>query len=135
MTNWSPQRIKETLEFWQPKYDQLGVKLTEEDAREILDNLTGFFNTLAEIDRRQKKEAVELDSESQKPIESGKTNEDKLVSVAELAKILNVPASWIYQRTRLGQEGIPHMKMGKYIRFNPIEVISFFKSQKTESGN
>jgi len=38
----------------------------------------------------------------------------------ELAKVLGVSVSWIYDRTRSGgPEGIPHFKLGKYIRFNP----------------
>ena len=52
---------------------------------------------------------------------------NQLVSVQELSKILNVPPSWIYQQTRLGSEAIPFVKIGKYVRFNPDEVINFFR--------
>lgn len=50
----------------------------------------------------------------------------KLVTVKELAEILNVPVSWIYQRTRVGQSAIPHVKFGKYVRFDSDAVIRFF---------
>jgi len=41
-------------------------------------------------------------------------------SVPQLASHLGVPRSWIYDRTRKnGPEVIPHVKLGKYIRFNP----------------
>lgn len=53
---------------------------------------------------------------------------EELITVGELAKRLNVPVSWIYQRTRLGQEAIPHVKMGKYVRFNLAEVVEFFRN-------
>lgn len=37
-----------------------------------------------------------------------------------LAEYLAVPASWIYERTRRNApETIPHLKLGKYVRFNP----------------
>ena len=52
----SPELIKSTLDYWGPKYAERGEILTEEDAREIIFNLTGFFDTLAEIDRQQKAE-------------------------------------------------------------------------------
>ena len=52
-----------------------------------------------------------------------------LITVQELAEILNVPVSWIYQRTSMGQKGIPHVKMGKYVRFDPDEVIRFLRSK------
>ena len=52
---------------------------------------------------------------------------NELITVTELAKRLNVPVSWIYRRTRLGQEAIPHVKMGKYVRFDIDEVMEFFR--------
>ena len=42
----------------------------------------------------------------------------ELMTVAEIARTLHVPASWIYERTRRrGAERIPHIKLGKYLRF------------------
>jgi len=49
----------------------------------------------------------------------------ELITAQELADRLKVPVSWVYQRTRLGQEAIPHVKMGKYVRFDWDEVIAF----------
>ncbi len=38
----------------------------------------------------------------------------------ELAEYLGVPIGWVYDRTQAnGPETIPHIKLGKYIRFNP----------------
>lgn len=38
----------------------------------------------------------------------------------ELAEYLGVPIGWVYDRTqKSGPETIPHIKLGKYIRFNP----------------
>jgi excisionase family DNA binding protein len=56
---------------------------------------------------------------------------EKLITVQELAKILHVPVSWIYDRTRkAGPETLPHYKIGKYIRFWEIEVLEYLKQQK-----
>ena len=54
--------------------------------------------------------------------------QESLITIKEMAAILSVPVSWLYQRTRLGQRGIPHVKMGKYVRFNPDEVMEFLKT-------
>ena len=51
------------------------------------------------------------------------------VTAKELAEILNIPVTWIYQRTRLGSDIIPHVRMGKYVRFKVDEVVNFFKSE------
>ena len=51
----------------------------------------------------------------------------ELITAKKLAKRLNVQVSWIYRRTRLGQEAIPHVKMGKYVRFDWEEVLEFLK--------
>ncbi len=53
----------------------------------------------------------------------------KLADPKKMAEILGVPVSWIYQRTCIGQTAIPHIKMGKYLRFFPEEVIAFFKKK------
>ena len=48
-----------------------------------------------------------------------------LVTVKELSEILKVAPSWIYQRTRLGPNALPHIRLGKYMRFDPEQVIRF----------
>jgi excisionase family DNA binding protein len=55
---------------------------------------------------------------------------EKLISAREMADLLGVPISWIYQKTMMGQEAIPHFKIGKYVRFKPDEVINFFKGHE-----
>lgn len=52
-----------------------------------------------------------------------------LITVDEMAQQLKVPVSWIYQRTRLGQKAIPHVRIGKYVRFNADEVVAFFRQK------
>lgn len=54
----------------------------------------------------------------------------QLMTLSEIARLLNVPKSWIYQRTQHGPgASIPFVKLGKYLRFDPDEVLAFFKSQ------
>jgi excisionase family DNA binding protein len=44
--------------------------------------------------------------------------EDELLTVSEIAAALKVPVSWVYERTRRsGCDRIPHLKLGKYLRF------------------
>ncbi len=52
-----------------------------------------------------------------------------LVTVDELSRILNVPKTWIYERTRQGQAAIPFIRLGAYVRFQPEVVINFFQSK------
>lgn len=59
---------------------------------------------------------------------------DDLITVKELAGKLNVPASWIYQRTRLGTKAIPHVRIGKYVRFDLAEVLEFFRKRELEEA-
>jgi excisionase family DNA binding protein len=59
----------------------------------------------------------------------------KMLTVRELAGVLNVPASWIYERTRRGgKDTIPHVRVGKYIRF-PEELVRAFIEQHKAKGN
>jgi excisionase family DNA binding protein len=44
--------------------------------------------------------------------------ENQLLTVSEIASALKVPVSWVYERTRRsGGDRIPHIKLGKYVRF------------------
>lgn len=61
-------------------------------------------------------------------------NKTELITVEEMAQKLRVPVSWIYQRTRLGQKAIPHVRIGKYVRFNEDEVLAFFRKRGEEIG-
>ena len=46
-----------------------------------------------------------------------------LMTVSETARVLHVPVSWVYGRTRRrGKERIPHIKLGKYLRFEEAVV-------------
>ena len=59
----------------------------------------------------------------------------KLWTVAELSERLNVPPGWVYDRTRReGPELIPHIKLGRYIRFNP-ESQAFQRRMRSNSRN
>ncbi len=53
-----------------------------------------------------------------------------LVNADEIARILSVPKTWVYERTRQGQKAIPFIRLGAYVRFEPEEVINFFKSKE-----
>jgi excisionase family DNA binding protein len=50
-----------------------------------------------------------------------------LIGVEEMAKKLDVPVSWLYARTRTNE--IPHLKVGKYVRFDESEVWEWLKQQ------
>ena len=52
-----------------------------------------------------------------------------LATAQELAAILKVPVSWIYQRTRLGPEALPFIRVGRYVRFDPQQVIAFLEAK------
>jgi excisionase family DNA binding protein len=45
------------------------------------------------------------------------------MTVAEIARVLHVEVSWVYERTRRrGRDRIPHIKLGKYLRFEIAAV-------------
>ena len=56
---------------------------------------------------------------------------ESLLTVHEVAKILKVPVSWVYERTRRrGTERLPHMKIGKYLRFRKEDVLGWLDAYK-----
>ena len=45
------------------------------------------------------------------------------LTVEEAARLLRVKVSWLYERTRTNE--VPHVKLGKYLRFDQDELLSW----------
>lgn len=57
--------------------------------------------------------------------------EKDLYTIDEMADALRVKPSWIYARTmQKGPGSIPRLKCGKYLRFNPDEVMAWLEAQQ-----
>ena len=56
---------------------------------------------------------------------------DELLTLAETAALLKVPKSWIYERTRKG--AIPHLKLGKYLRFPLAPLLLWITTHSRQS--
>lgn len=55
---------------------------------------------------------------------------DRLLTVDELAEVLQVSKAWIYERTSRGT--MPFIKVGHFVRFDRDEVMSWAKSGRAE---
>jgi excisionase family DNA binding protein len=56
---------------------------------------------------------------------------DQLLTVAEIAERLKVPATWIYQHVRVrGLARMPHYKLGKYLHFSEAEVWNWLQRNR-----
>jgi len=54
---------------------------------------------------------------------TGGNGMSRLLSVEEVASLLNVPRKWIYRRVGLKPpDGIPYLKVGKYLRFRESDL-------------
>lgn len=59
------------------------------------------------------------------------TNHDRLLTIREVAEMLQVPVSWVYGRTRKrSAERLPGYRLGKYWRFEKAEVLDWVARHK-----
>ena len=59
-----------------------------------------------------------------------------LLSVGEVAELLQVPVSWVYERTRRrGRDRLPGFHLGKYWRFDEDEIRAWLECQRSGSGH
>lgn len=66
----------------------------------------------------------------QKFLTAGEATGKKLVTINEMAEILKVKPSWLYFRTmQTGEDAIPFIRVGKYIRFNADDVMQWIRKQ------
>jgi excisionase family DNA binding protein len=57
----------------------------------------------------------------------------RLLSVQEVAELLQVPVKTIYQWRHRG-EGPRPMRLGKYLRFDPVDVATWIEARKACSA-
>jgi excisionase family DNA binding protein len=63
------------------------------------------------------------------------TASPQLLTVEEVAELLNVPASWVYGKTRRRSVGrIPGFRLGKYWRFREADVFAWIERQRVGAG-
>ena len=62
---------------------------------------------------------------------NGSNGTGRLLTAEQVAEMYQVPKSWVYSRTRKrGTERLPHLKLGKYLRFEEGAVREFLERQK-----
>jgi excisionase family DNA binding protein len=58
----------------------------------------------------------------------------ELLTVDDVAAVLKVSKSWVYEHTRSGRrpraEQLPHIKLGKYVRFEAQAVRMFLDKKR-----
>ena len=63
------------------------------------------------------------------------TAELSLLNVEEVAELLKVPVSWVYERTRRRSiDRIPGFRLGKYWRFREADVLAWINRQRVGGG-
>jgi excisionase family DNA binding protein len=56
---------------------------------------------------------------------------EDLLTVEEVATLLKVKPSWIYERIRSRRgDKLPHVKLGHYVRFERVAVEEFVRRQR-----
>jgi excisionase family DNA binding protein len=72
-----------------------------------------------------------------KTLEAAAQLDSALLTVEDVAKILHVPISWVYERTRSrAKNRVPGFRLGKYWRFRESDVFAWIERQKCGvSGN
>jgi excisionase family DNA binding protein len=71
---------------------------------------------------------LDTETESRYAKSSTPLQAEPLLCVQDIAAILRVPVSWVYERTRQrGTDQLPHLKVGKYVRFRLSEVEKYLE--------
>jgi excisionase family DNA binding protein len=67
-------------------------------------------------------------------LKAASTPRSTLLTVEDVAELLQVPVSWVYERTRQrGLNRLPGFRLGKYWRFREAEVFAWLERQRAGS--
>jgi excisionase family DNA binding protein len=62
---------------------------------------------------------------------TGEREDNRLLTIQQVAELLHVPASWVYGRTRRrSTERLPGIRLGKYWRFREEEIHAWVENQR-----
>ncbi len=65
-----------------------------------------------------------------------KNGTGRLLTAEQVGELLNVPKSWVYERTRRRvRDRIPGFRLGKYWRFREADVIDWLERQRVSLRN
>lgn len=92
------------------------VELTRGAIQQLYIQLASRIGTLKAL------ESVLLSMLLRQPTDNDRTSQPsgELLTAPEVAKILNIPESWVREQARLGE--LPSVKLGHYVRFRSDEV-------------
>jgi excisionase family DNA binding protein len=58
-----------------------------------------------------------------------------LLTVHEVAALLRVPVSWVYDHVRPGcPDPLPHLKLGKYVRFSGADIRAYLQRMRSRNA-
>lgn len=63
---------------------------------------------------------------------NGKTGESPLLSAPQVAKLFDVPESWVREQARLGT--LPSIRLGHYVRFKAEEIQRFVAERAKQAA-
>lgn len=66
------------------------------------------------------------------PPEPGRVLTGRLLDAKEVAALLSVPVGWVREHTRSG--AIPHVPLGRYVRYDRGDVLAWLESVKAGGG-
>jgi excisionase family DNA binding protein len=58
---------------------------------------------------------------------------DRLLTVEQAAAAIGMRKSWVYERVRRGE--IPHVKLGRLLRFDPKDLARYVEAHKRGAAN
>jgi len=71
--------------------------------------------------------------QNQKLLKIAAESQGELLTIEEMAARLKVKKSWLYFRSmQTGDNAIPRVKVGKYLRFIPADVMAWVAKQYGE---
>ena len=55
---------------------------------------------------------------------------ERLLTAEEVGELLSVPTSWVREQTRRPDGTIPHLRLGRYVRFEREAVLAWLETQR-----
>jgi predicted DNA-binding transcriptional regulator AlpA len=114
---------------------RLAVNLSTPKSHRLQTDQSVEVSPPSSVPSESQQSALDQNATADAATEGREVDRTQLLSVQEVARLLQVPVSWVYERTRPRcANPLPHIKLGKYLRFFPGDIRNYLEDARSLHG-
>ena len=127
--------VRENTASWRQHASRLALNLSRPKSHRLQMDQCVEVSPPSSVPSESQQSALDQNAAAHAATGGEKIDGTELLSVQEVARLLQVPVSWVYEHTRPRcVTPLPHIKIGKYLRFLPADIRNYLEDARSLHG-